>query len=102
MGKPSRDKGARVERLIVNLLNEAGLDACRVPLSGATEYAKGDIDIRLADMTLVGEVKARNKLPGWMRDWLGENDWLVLKEDRQPPMVVMTFDQFAALCRRGM
>ncbi len=100
MGKPSRDKGARVERLVVNLFREAGLDACRVPLSGATEYAKGDIDIIMDDLTLVGEVKARRKLPAWMRDWLGDNDWLALKEDRQPPMIVMTFDQFTALCRR--
>ena len=45
MGKLSRDKGAVFERSIVTIASEYGLAAQRVPLSGATSYAKGDVEI---------------------------------------------------------
>ena len=46
MGKMSRDKGVRFEREVVTELRDKhGLKAQRVPLSGATEYAKGDDEV---------------------------------------------------------
>ena len=39
MGKSPRDKGNRTERAIAKRLN-----GIRIPLSGATDYAKGDIE----------------------------------------------------------
>ena len=43
MSRMQRDKGARNERDLVNKLKAAGLDAKRVPLSGACEGFKGDV-----------------------------------------------------------
>ncbi len=45
MGKLSRDKGANYERELVNAFKDRGLASQRVPLSGATSYAKNDIEV---------------------------------------------------------
>lgn len=97
MGKMSRDKGARIERELVNDLKSHGIDARRVPLSGATEYAKGDVDIRLPDRTMVGEVKGRKQHPKWIFDWLGENDFLTLREDGGRRVHVLSDKAFSEL-----
>ena len=99
MSKASRDKGARREREFVNMFRDWGLKAQRVPLSGATEYAKGDIDLYLQgrDAPLVGEVKARAKPPKMVMDWLGENDFLLVKGDREKPFVVLPIRTFKEL-----
>ncbi|WP_010094503.1 hypothetical protein [Ornithinibacillus scapharcae] len=87
MGKMQRDKGARVEREIVKMLNGK-----RVPLSGATSYAKGDVEAY--GMTF--EVKARKdgfkQIYGWLE---GEDvDALVIKADRKEPLVVLPISTF--------
>lgn len=87
MGKSQRDKGARVEREIAKLL-----DGERVPLSGATSYAKGDVEAY--GMTF--EVKARKdgfkQIYGWLD---GEDvDALVIKADRKQPLVVLPISSF--------
>jgi len=46
MGKQQRDIGMRFERKVVNLAKDAGLEAYRVPLSGAAEGFKGDVIIK--------------------------------------------------------
>ena len=96
MGKASRDKGARREREIVELLNAInGVHAERVPLSGAAggSYA-GDIQIITAGEQLIAEVKARKNGQGFvtLEKWLGDNDMLILKRDRQKPMVVLPWE----------
>lgn len=46
MGKRSRDKGARGERMLVHLLQERGYAAERVPLSGAAGGSySGDLSV---------------------------------------------------------
>lgn len=103
MGKFSRDKGARVERRIVNLLKEAGIPARRVPLSGATEYAKGDVEFTRRDgefgeiPAFIAEVKARKEFPGWLLNYLGGNDALFLVENRREPLVVLPLSTFTTL-----
>ncbi len=99
-GKASRDKGGRVERELVNRLNASGeFEARRVPLSGAAEGFKGDIQIRIAGRTLKAEVKARKDGNGFkvLEKWKGDNDYLFLKRDRQEPMVVMDFETFTQM-----
>ncbi len=98
MGKSQRDKGARVEREIVALLNAIpAVEAERVPLSGAAggSYA-GDISMRIRDIGLTAEVKSRKDGKGFktLEDWLGKNDLLILKRDRQTPMVVLPWNTF--------
>ncbi len=94
MGKPSRDKGARRERQIVNLFREWGLRAERVPLSGAVRYQDngGDVDVYKKtgrDAPFVCEVKGRRQFPSYLYEWLGENDILVMCGDRVEPVAVM-------------
>ena len=96
MGKPSRDKGNRIEREIVNLLKSAGIHAERVPLSGAAGgLFTGDITF----LNYVAEVKARKGGAGFktIERWLDNNDMLFLRRDRSAPLVVMGWDTLIPL-----
>jgi hypothetical protein len=94
MGKPSRDKGLRRERAIVDLHVKCGLRAERVPLSGALRYrgngADVDLYVRGAE-PVKAEVKARGDGDGFrtLERWLGGNDALFLWRDRTSPFVVL-------------
>jgi Holliday junction resolvase len=99
VGRREREKGARVEREIVNKLKEAGIDAKRVPLSGAAEGFKGDILIEGHEWRV--EVKSRKGGAGFkvIQDWLGDNDVLVLKRNGVDPLVVLPFEHFVKLAK---
>ena len=98
-GRRSRSKGARRERELVQLLVAAGIDAKRVPLSGAVEGFKGDILLG----ELRAEVKARASGEGFktLERWLAGNDLLFLKRDRAEPLVVMPWTRFVDYARGG-
>jgi hypothetical protein len=101
MGKMQRDKGARVEREIVQRFIDIGLHAEKVPLSGAAGGSfSGDL---LVDGRRV-EVKSRKDGIGFklLYRWLGDNDWLVLKQDRSEPLVVMTIQALGSLIARDV
>ncbi|MEK9909142.1 MAG: hypothetical protein VW498_02140 [Candidatus Thalassarchaeaceae archaeon] len=97
MGKFSRDKGARVERKIVNALREAGIDASRVPLSGSAggRFA-GDVDIRHRGKKIRGEVKSRKNGAGFsvLQNWLDGADILFCHQNNKEPIVVMPISKF--------
>jgi len=85
MGKNrSKNKGSHYERKIVELHQNEGIVARKVPLSGALPDMPGDVTI--ADH-FRGEVKARKKANGFKvaRNWLGSNDLLFLQELETPP-----------------
>jgi len=92
-GAGARSKGCRIEREIVHLLQEAGIVAERVPLSGGQGGSyTGDVMVHgLLCGSLKCEVKARAGGDGFktLEGWLGDNDLLFLRRDRRPPMVVM-------------
>ena len=96
MSKMQRDKGARVEREIVQRFREIGLWAEKVPLSGAAGGSFAG-DILVEDYTV--EVKARKDGTGFklLYRWLGDNDILVCKQDRTEPLVVMTIQTLGNL-----
>lgn len=109
MGKKSRDKGLRREREVRDLFNSIpGVMALRVPLSGASEGFKGDIQVFIPDgctnpaPEYRAEVKGR-ALCKWkqIKEWLGENDLLILVEDRSEALVVVPWSRFAKLVARG-
>ncbi|WP_243299128.1 hypothetical protein [Bacillus litorisediminis] len=87
MGKSQRNKGARVEREIAAMLNGK-----RVPLSGATSFAKGDVEA----LGMKFEVKARKdgfkQIYGWLEK--DDVDALVIKADRKEPLVVLPISTF--------
>jgi Holliday junction resolvase len=102
-GRKSRDKGARVERGIVAALQAAGLAAVRVPLSGAAAAGgrfSGDVVMPLAGRDLCLEVKSRADGFRKLYEWLADRDVLIVKSDRQEPLVVVRLSMAADLASR--
>ena len=104
MSRSQRDKGARIEREIVQRHRDIGIHAERVPLSGAFRYQGNgaDIDVYVrgkAEAPLVAEVKARANGEGFatLERWLGENDLLFLRRDRADPLVVLPWRIWAEI-----
>ena len=96
MPNPSRQKGDRFERDCVNRLREAGLEASRVPLSGA---AGGEFSGDLIVQGHKGECKTRKRFIGQFLGWLTGNQFLFLKEDRSDTLVVMRLETFTELLK---
>lgn len=95
MGKFSRDKGARNERELVNLLRERGIHAERVPLSGAAHGSfSGDIIATLGGRLQRIECKVRADGFKQIYGWLDGNDILAIKRDRDEWLVVMTMEDY--------
>ncbi|PMQ02383.1 MAG: hypothetical protein CBR30_01705 [Dictyoglomus sp. NZ13-RE01] len=94
MGKKSKRKGYRIEYELVKKLNERGINAKRIPLSGGS-WLKGDI---LID-NFICEVKARANGFREIYKWLEDKDFLFIKADRKDYLVVMSLDKFINLMR---
>ena len=110
MTNPSKNKGSRVEREIVERHIAIHVEACRVPLSGAAGgHFGGDIWLwppgysQGMDPPLIAEVKARKSGAGFitLEGWLGALDILFLRRDRQEPMVVMPWATYAKLMEKA-
>jgi hypothetical protein len=101
-GRHSRSKGARTERSIVNALRASGIGAVRVPLSGAVggRFA-GDIVLPLMGRDLCVEVKARAAGFRELYSWLTNRDVVVVKADRQEPLVVLRLSLAAEIAKLG-
>lgn len=97
MPNRSKQKGDRLEREIVELLRANGLDAYRIPLSGAQRGFKGDIEVRLRDSKLTLEAKSRANGFQLIYKALGSNDLLAIKQDRQEPLIVMRLKDVVGL-----
>ena len=97
MGKAQRDKGARFEREIVNTAKAHGLDAKRVPLSGAAEGFKNDVLIDAGGVTWAIEAKKRGAGFKFIYDNLDGSDVLVIGADRQPALAVLDYGDFCDL-----
>ena len=97
-GRRSREKGNKVERAIVRALQEHGLGAERVPLSGSAggSYV-GDSTVPLLGVDRCVEVKARANGFRELYAWLDGRDLLVIKADRRVPLVVLPLDLAARI-----
>ena len=100
-GRSPKRKGSSFEREVVHLLQDQGLAAERVPLSGAVKHPKFDHDItvpvRGVDRRI--EAKRRARAFGTIDTMLGSNFALICRDDRSRPLVVMTIETFAELAR---
>jgi hypothetical protein len=98
---PSKHKGNGFEREVVALLQEAGVAAERVPLSGAVKTAKFDHDVsvpvRGVDRRI--EAKRRRRAFATIDAMLGANYALVCRDDRSRPLVVMSLSDWAELIK---
>ena len=101
MGRKSQRKGYRAEREIVLLHREIGINAVRMPLSGALGGdLAGDVEIPGVGRA---EVKARANGEGFktLDRWLGDNDALFLRRDRSTPLVVLPWATYRRIVTRG-
>jgi Holliday junction resolvase len=88
-GRALRQKGNRTERAIVRLLQERGLAAERVPLSGAARGRfGGDISVPVLGRDLCAEVKCRGNGFNRLYDWVKGRDLLIIRADRQEMLVI--------------
>lgn len=102
MGKMQRTKGAVAERELVHYFNGRGLFAERVPLSGATSYAKSDVDLYVSSKKGIDspdyiiESKRRKNLPAWILKGFKDGcDIVCMREDRGRWYVVEALDVWA-------
>jgi Holliday junction resolvase len=92
-GARHRQKGNRTERAVVRLLQERGLAAERVPLSGAARGRfSGDVSVPVLGRDLRCEVKCRGGGFRRLYDWLNGADVLILRADRRGLLVVVPIE----------
>lgn len=96
-GKAPREKGNRLERLAADIMRSYGLEAKRIPLSGSMDGFKGDLELTILATILIGEAKSRANDFSKLYQWLLRNDFLVLKKDREEPLIVMDLRRFSRL-----
>lgn len=100
MGKASRDKGMRFERLVVQAAQDAGIGAERVPLSGAAGGSfMGDITLPVQGVDRRIECKSRKRAWLDLYGWLPGNYALAIKRDRDDTLVVMRLADFLTLAK---
>lgn len=103
MGKNrSLEKGKRGEREICRYLKEKGISAKRVPLSGGTEFQKGDVVIEEEGLKLIGEVKLWSKGFSALYKMLEGRDILFCRGDRKEWLIVMKVETFLKIRDRLM
>jgi hypothetical protein len=100
-GKRSRDKGQRTELFVKHALQAHGISATKV----SRMYQPGhDITARVAGRDLQLEVKSRAQGFGTLYKFLEQRDVLVVKADRQEPLVIVRLSlaaEIAAAAEQG-
>ena len=96
MASKSKQKGNRFEYLVRDLAIEYGLDAKKVPLSGAAKDFKSDILIN----GFPYECKSRSKAPfSSLYKWIENVRGLFIKMDREEPLVVIRASHYLTLLK---
>jgi hypothetical protein len=89
-GRASRKENNRLERALARALQDAGLGAERVPLSGGAHGRfGGDLSVSLLGSDRRIEVKCRGKGFGELYRWLDSADLLIVCADLQEPLVIV-------------
>ena len=102
-GRGSRSNGARTERRVINALQAYRLAAACVPLSGAVgRRFAGDVILPLVGRDLSVEVKAWADGFRELYCWLSESHILIVKADRQEPLVFLCMSLAAQIAKRAV
>lgn len=96
-GKAPRQKGTRFERELVEALRSVGLDALRVPLSGAQQGFNGDVILNTSSGQDKFECKVRRSGFRQVYEYLTGVTYLAFKQDRNEPLVAMRLSTFLRL-----
>lgn len=94
MGKKSKDKGYRGENELRKKLEDRGIPTKRVPLSGASDFQKGDLILDIKDKKILGEVKWRKNGFKQIYKWIEEADVLFIKRDYSDYLVVQRLKDY--------
>lgn len=96
MPNRSKEKGTRFENQLVQIAKAHGLDAVRVPLSGAGSI-KNDVHIKIGRE--VWEIEAKKRANGFsfIYDNIEGADVLVIGADRKKPLAVLDYEDFLNL-----
>jgi Holliday junction resolvase len=107
MDRKSIRKGKAGENEVVKLLLKYGIQAERVPLSGALKSSKyaGDVVLALANDKRI-EVKRRKTGLKTIQKWLNQDEhvnYIFFREDgnRENWIVIMRFSEFVELVQTG-
>lgn len=92
MGKGRKAKGSRYERELVALVMDEGLQARRVPLSGAMKNYKDDVVVMDA-YRVECKYRADGENFSRLHDWIDGYDILILPESQ---LLVYTFEAWIA------
>jgi hypothetical protein len=97
-GRRSHDKGARTERAVARVLQANGFAAAKI----SRAYQPGhDIVLSLNGRDLCVEVKARAGGFQELYSWLSGRDLLIMKADRQEPLVILRLSLAAEIAKAG-
>lgn len=112
MPNRSRQKGDRMERAMVRLLQEAGIAAERIPMSGSAGGSFcGDLTVPIHTYGLDGggtfyethdrrfECKKRANGFRELYAWIAEHYGLIVAADRETPLVVLRISDFVELVK---
>ena len=98
MAHPSKNKGNRFERLVVNITKDEGIPAKRA--YGSNGQALGcheEVDVLINNKIKV-QCKTRKKIANWILP--SEHvDIQVIKEDRGIPYAVLPYDDYLELIK---
>ena len=105
IGKRSKKKGYEGEREVVELLNKYGIEAERVPLSGALKCDKYSCDVHIPELNKRVEVKRRKSGMKTIQKWLEEDansNYIFFREDgdREGWLVIMPYMEFIDLVQK--
>ncbi len=98
MPNKSRQKGDRFEVDCVNTIRAAGLQAQRVPLSGAAGgMFSGDLHVQVCDR--IEKIECKTRARAWLDlyGWIVDNYALFIKRDRCETLVVLRLSDFIRL-----
>ena len=100
MPNPSKQKGSRFERLVVDLTNDAGLEAKRAwGSNGAALGCHEEVDV-LIENNIKVQCKVRKNIANWMMP--SEHiDVQVIKQDRDIPYAVLPYDTYLKLIKNN-
>ena len=97
-GLKSKRKGYEFERETVNKLQDMGLAAERIPLSGGQGGSfAGDLRCPVQGRNRVFECKRRAAGFKFITDSMGANFGLIVRDDKSPTLVILRLEDFARL-----
>lgn len=105
-GKRAKRKGYTGEKEVVELLQKYGIEAERVPLSGALKSQKYSCDVvcKIKDIEKRIEVKRRKTGLNTIYKWLEQDknsNMFFMRQDNKGWLVCMTIDEFLLLVKEG-